>query len=385
MATLTFNGVSYTVDHAVKGVNYIHGYDANSKMVVAFDNVVDFSGFTYSGAYLNPSHCLAESCNDVKYANNTLTTRDGNAIFGTYTHSAGNLTGGGENGRFKATSSGPISSIKVNGMTCSVKCGEDTEMELVAGCWYTFILDGTTVNFSSGGAGGGGLNFKVVDGTSAPASPKENTIWVNCEGMTGWHMVAEQPENMKPGEVWISTGTASQVAFNAAKKNTVMVYPISAKQMQEDGTLVDRTAKSFQNGQWVDWITYFLDGENQYEGLTGGWTGNGTIGTDGIKLDSANTASFDKYMHTANAIDFSRFNLLKIKVSRYYDYGDQVNTKWVKVTIRTAKNGGGTELAVAYIHGTGITEFNIENVNQSGYLTIQTGNTSHITVKTIMS
>lgn len=184
------------------------------------------------------------------------------AIFGTYTHDAENLIGWGENGKFKATVSGTISSINVNGVPCSVKCGEDSSMDLIAGCWYTFILDGNTVNFNSGGAGGGGLNVKVVDGTSAPASPNGNIIWVNCEGMTGWHMAAEQPENMKPGEVWISTGTSSAVAFNAAKKNTVMVYPISAKQMGQNGVLIDVTAKSWQDGQWVDWISELIVLEN---------------------------------------------------------------------------------------------------------------------------
>lgn len=234
--------------------------------------------------------------------------------------------------------------------------------------------------------GGGGLNFSVVDGLTQPDDPKENMIWVYTEGMTGWYMAAEQPEEMAEGEVWIRTGTASQVAFNALKKGgTVMVYPLSAKQMMEDGTLVDVTAKSWQDGAWVDWIVYFLNGANQHEGLTGGWTGNGTIGTNGISLDSGNTASFDKYMHTVNAIDFSSFNKIKINVSRYFDYGDIANTKWVKVTIRTAKNGGGTELAVAYIYGIGITEFNVENVNKSGYLTIQTGNTSYITVEAIFT
>lgn len=120
--------------------------------------------------------------------------------------------------------------------------------------------------------GGGGLNFSVVDGLTQPGDPKENMIWVYAEGMTGWYMAAEQPEGMQPGEVWISTGVSSYVAFNALKKNTVMVYPLSAKQMQADGTLVDVPAKSWQNGQWVDWWGGSLyDSGNEYASITGGW------------------------------------------------------------------------------------------------------------------
>ena len=38
--------------------------------------------------------------------------------------------------------------------------------------------------FKHGGGGGSELNFRVIGGTE-PASPRENDIWVECEGMTG--------------------------------------------------------------------------------------------------------------------------------------------------------------------------------------------------------
>lgn len=113
------------------------------------------------------------------------------------------------------------------------------------------------------GGGGGGLNFKVVGGTTQPTNPTENTIWVNTGAtITGYYFAAEQPDGMKPGEVWISIGTSSAIAFNALKKNSIMVYPISAKQMLTDGTLVDVTAKSRQNGQWVEWVQELVVLEN---------------------------------------------------------------------------------------------------------------------------
>lgn len=77
MATLTFNGESFTVDHAVKGADYIHGYDANGVIVVAFDGVTDFSCFTYDGTYMEPVDCLTEHCNTVIYCGGALKTLDG--------------------------------------------------------------------------------------------------------------------------------------------------------------------------------------------------------------------------------------------------------------------------------------------------------------------
>lgn len=77
MAILTYYDNSYTVDHAVKGEDFIHGYDADSILIVSFEGITDFSGFTYDGTYMEPEHCLAEGCNDVKFASGTWQTREG--------------------------------------------------------------------------------------------------------------------------------------------------------------------------------------------------------------------------------------------------------------------------------------------------------------------
>lgn len=173
------------------------------------------------------------------------------AILGTYTHDVGSLTGRGDNGKFKATYSGTISTINVNGRACSVRCGEDTSMDLVAGCWYTFILDGDTVNFSSGGAGAG-LNFKVVGGTAFPASPSENTIWINTDSeITGYMFSATEPKNPSEGMVWITTGAFSLVAFSLTKKNPIMVYPLASYQ-RIGGEWVIVEGRIYQGGLWVE-------------------------------------------------------------------------------------------------------------------------------------
>lgn len=80
MATLSFNGESYTVDHAVKGADYVHGYDADGVAIVCFDGVSDFSGITYDGTYMSPGDCLEEPCNDVKYCGGSLKTRGGTTL-----------------------------------------------------------------------------------------------------------------------------------------------------------------------------------------------------------------------------------------------------------------------------------------------------------------
>lgn len=117
------------------------------------------------------------------------------------------------------------------------------------------------------------LSFEVV-GNPQPENPKENTIWVDTDvEITGWDFSAAEPANPAEGMVWFSTGTASSVAFNALKENSVMVYPLSAKQYVS-GAWVNVTAKSYLNGAWVDWFVWngqLYQSGNEFTNETGGW------------------------------------------------------------------------------------------------------------------
>lgn len=121
-------------------------------------------------------------------------------------------------------------------------------------------------------SGGIPLNFTVVGGTSQPVSPKENTIWVNTDkDITGWAFSATEPSDLTEGMVWITTGISSAVEFNALKKNSIQVCPISAKQYV-GGVWVDKVAKSYQGGSWQSWWNgeLFVMGD-EFTGATGGW------------------------------------------------------------------------------------------------------------------
>lgn len=140
--------------------------------------------------------------------------------------------------------------------------------------------------------GGGGLNFKIVGGTSAPANPQENTVWVNTDkDITAWMFCSSEPTDAIEGAVWFLTGASSVVSFNALKKNMLEIYPISAKQ-KVNGTMVDVTAKSFQNGEWVDWWNGELfDNGNQFEAITGGWSADGFSGGSNVTANSTSEIS----------------------------------------------------------------------------------------------
>jgi len=123
--------------------------------------------------------------------------------------------------------------------------------------------------------GGANLNYKVFGGTSAPSSPAANTIWVNTStAITSYVFSSEQPTSPVAGMVWFKTGNQSAVLFNALKKNGIMLRPLSAKQYIS-GAWVTKTAKSYQGGEWLEWIadTYLYNAGDTCDAVTGGWQG----------------------------------------------------------------------------------------------------------------
>jgi hypothetical protein len=143
---------------------------------------------------------------------------------------------------------------------------------------------------TSGGGGGGALNFDVVNGFNTPPSnPKENTLWVNTSVViTSWVFSATKPENPTQGMVWFHIGTSSSAEFNALKQNTIQVYPISAS-IYNNGEWSEKEVKIYKNGQFtgiVSWDGILYNKGDECTAVTGGWslTGTGTKNTDSITL-----------------------------------------------------------------------------------------------------
>lgn len=169
---------------------------------------------------------------------------------------------------------------------------------------------------NTGGGGVGGLNFQVIGSATAPNNPKENTIWIETDtNVTSWIFSAVEPSAPSEGMVWIFTGTSSPVEFNALKKNGLQVYPVAAKQYI-DGEWVDKAAKSFRGGAWVDWWDGVLyNAGNTYDDITGGYSGVGdyisATNSDGrLNLHVQNGAT--AALITEQAINLTGFKTLKV-------------------------------------------------------------------------
>lgn len=221
------------------------------------------------------------------------------------------------------------------------------------------------------GGGSGGLNFKVVGGTTAPSNPKDNTIWVNTNvPITGWTFSATQPEapaDGKDGPVWFQTSAASTVEFNALKKNVIQVYPVSASQYIS-GEWAAKTAKSWQYSKWADWWNgeLYQDG-NEYTAITGGWIGTPkgyasdantagtptiTRGEEAMTMQMATLAG--AMIHTAKKIDLTDYSTLVFDgiVTGATAYASQCNFRvWSDIGTYSTSNAVATETIQRNVDG----------------------------------
>lgn len=120
------------------------------------------------------------------------------------------------------------------------------------------------MGWGSGNLGGGSgvLNFKIVCGTSEPSNPKENMIWVITDTPIASYIFSRtEPLQPVDGMVWISIGTSSPFAFNALKKNGIVLYPVAAYQYVS-GNWEYVAAEIWQDGEWKNLLADTVFYEN---------------------------------------------------------------------------------------------------------------------------
>lgn len=166
------------------------------------------------------------------------------------------------------------------------------------------------------GTGGTTLNFKVIGGTEAPANPTENTIWINTDTpITSWAFSTTEPETPAEGMLWISTGAASAVGFDALKKNTIRVYPLSAKQYIA-GVWTDKTTQIYQGSAWKQMIEDMViyAGGNKFVALKYTPASNVTEGSDYLTVKATSSVNLTK-IDTSEPIDLTGYSRAELKYS----------------------------------------------------------------------
>ena len=133
---------------------------------------------------------------------------------------------------------------------------------------------------------GGGYNFTILNGTTAPENPKENTIWINTDIEIGeWQFSADEPTTradgtaLVEGDIWICTNIYAGTTFNAFKKNGLEVN-ISYCRQYNGSTWIEKTAVIYLNGAWTDIDLVIFDGttvKNGYSFVTTKYSDTDTV------------------------------------------------------------------------------------------------------------
>lgn len=179
--------------------------------------------------------------------------------------------------------------------------------------------------FLYGNGGGVNLNFKIVGGTTQPTTNFENTIWVNTnEKITTWSFSITEPSSPTPGMIWFVIGSMSQAGFNALKKNSINLQPNAAKQYIS-GEWQSKVAKTWQNGEWIDWAYYmFKSGYGFSDGFTGfqaDWISENSYTEERIKItiykDDGYHSNYFVSKEPIDLTDYSTAYLTGLTVSHY--------------------------------------------------------------------
>jgi len=102
-----------------------------------------------------------------------------------------------------------------------------------------------------GGGSGGGLNFTVVGGTTQPANPAENTVWVVTDVPAGaWSVSFNTPDPAQEGDIFLKLSPSS-FSVDLTGDGAVTVKISNVLQLVA-GAWVQREARIYRNGAWEE-------------------------------------------------------------------------------------------------------------------------------------
>lgn len=118
--------------------------------------------------------------------------------------------------------------------------------------------------------GGGGINLKVVGGTTQPTAPRENTIWINTTtAITGYVLSPTRPENGTDGLVWLKTADTG-VEINVGRRNAVLLHLAGGK-LYGGGKWLNINAFVYANNVWTQFaqegLMIFSREEEEYDAI----------------------------------------------------------------------------------------------------------------------
>lgn len=172
------------------------------------------------------------------------------------------------------------------------------------------------------------------------------------------------------------TRAGMYIVWDTQKFHNVSGFPGNAY-IHENGKWRRCEGYVFHSNKWVQfssaWNGELFDNGNQYEGVTGGWVGNGisstTVGTN-LSLIVANTSPC---LTTKNAIDLSGYTKLHMIADR-----NAGQYSWFGISSNVPSNAGPNYIASATLSG-GENVLDISAIN-SGHISIAASASWSVTI-----
>lgn len=179
---------------------------------------------------------------------------------------------------------------------------------------------------NAGGTGGFGLNLKIVNGTTMPSNPRENTVWIKTSvKIASYAIQSETPESPTEGLLWLKNTAAVAVSegvdISIGKKDTLTLHLADAK-LYTGEAWANVEGWVYTGASWTQFawqrLYLFKDGVDNTE-LTGGWTNKGwkvyssSAGTVSIADGQINFNAYSNGYRgggTENAINLNGFKSL---------------------------------------------------------------------------
>lgn len=168
---------------------------------------------------------------------------------------------------------------------------------------------------------GGGMNFEIVNGTTQPENPVENTIWVNTtNAIIKTEINPQEPDNPIDGMLWLQSCQSGLVDLTMGSDDNVAVVYIQDSYIYTNGAWQTVESKVYQDGEWKTYVLRVYWYGDQNVDLTGGWVTTNNVGGTityedaKIKITAGGSESYSKNFSTKtnNPIDVTNYNTLKI-------------------------------------------------------------------------
>lgn len=247
------------------------------------------------------------------------------------------------------------------------------------------------------GASGGGLNLRVLGGTSAPQNPKENDIWLQTNvAINGAELFPITPTwQVAEGHVYIQTVPATGgdfPNFNVTKPtgsaNDIFLWlQLSGAVQQISGTWVRLNGWIYHGSQWhqfssTQYTIFNAGGATDYSGgwnayayksQSSGSTPKAPTFTLGATIDISLYGQYAYNMGTVfseAAIDLTKYSTLEIEIASTQTGGEDGG---FSCGVCAAKQNNWTPVATATNVGAGTHRIDISSLSGSYYLSLSLG------------